>query len=130
VPPPVAPVVPSDLPAKSPLAEDAIRELLVHYKAALEAKNLDALRRIYPNLGGAAAEAIRKNFQQASSINVDIIDPRVTVEGSAGTATFRRRYEVVTVDGQRLSTETLTTMSVRRSGNTWVIESIRFSPLR
>ena len=53
-----------------------------------------------------------------------------SVSGATGTVSFLRRYELVTVEGQRLRTETRTTMEIRRSGPTWVIERIRFEPAR
>jgi hypothetical protein len=41
-----------------------------------------------------------------------------------------RRYDILTVEGQRLHSESQCLMELRRNGNNWVIERIRFTPLR
>jgi hypothetical protein len=128
-----APLPPSPLPEAPPPApnpETGVAELLARYKSALEARDLEALKRVWPSLSGNAQNAIRDEFRHASQIGVEILDPRTSVAGATGTVSFLRRYELVTVEGQRLRTETRTTMDVRRAGSTWVIERIRFEPAR
>jgi hypothetical protein len=106
----------------------AVRELLAQYKSALEARNLDALKRVWPSL---PTEAIRTEFRQARQITVDIIDPQIALSGATGTVTFIRRYEVVTVEGLRPPrVESRTTMDIRRNGGGWLIERIRFGNVR
>jgi ketosteroid isomerase-like protein len=139
-PQPSLPVVPSAPPAPPPpaeesssrsaAAEEGVEQLLSHYKAALENKDLDALRKIWPGLTEPSANAIRNDFQNARRVTVDVLDPRISASGANGTVTFRRRYELQTRDGQKLRTETQTTMTVRRTSAGWVIESIRFSQAR
>jgi serine/threonine-protein kinase len=119
-----------DLPPRSPAADDAIRDLLSQYSAALEAKNLPALKRIWPDLRGASEEALRSEFQHANRITVEIVEPRISVSAGSGSVTFLRRYELVTVEGQRLRTETITTMDVRHVPSGWVIAAVRFRPVR
>jgi hypothetical protein len=105
--------------------------LLNRYKAALEARSLDDLRRVWPTLSGAPQDAIRNEFQHASHINVTVVDPQIQASSLAGVVTFLRRYDIVTVDGQRLHSEARTTMEVRRTpSGAWVIDSIRFTPVR
>ena len=111
-------------------AEEGIGQLLAHYKAALEGRDLDALKRIWPGLTPASANAIREQFQDATRLTVGILEPRISASGTSGTVTFRRRYEIQTRDGQNLRNETHTTMTVRRTSAGWVIESIRFSAAR
>jgi hypothetical protein len=108
--------------------EQAIRDLLARYESALESRSLDALRRLWPGLAGAQQTAISNEFRHASRIDVEIRDPRISVSGATGTVTFTRRYEMQTVEGQRLRTDTRTTMMVRRDGNVWLIEDVRFEP--
>ena len=91
---------------------------------------MDALKRVWPALADASANAIRADFQNASRLTVAVLDPHISASGSNGTVTFRRRYELQTRDGQKLRTETQTTMLVRRTSAGWIIESIRFSPAR
>ena len=110
--------------------EAGITELLTRYRSALEARDLDALKRVWPGLAGAAQTALREEFRHASHITVEIVNPRTSVTGAAGTVSFIRRYELLTVEGQRLRTETRTTMQVRQTGAAWVIDGIRFEPIR
>jgi serine/threonine-protein kinase len=126
--PPPSP--PPEVPPPVPNPEAGVAELLARYKSALEARDLDALKRVWPGLSGNPQNAIREEFRHASQIAVEILDPRTSLTGATGTVSFLRRYELVTVEGQRLRTETRTTMEVRRSGTTWVIERIRFEPAR
>jgi serine/threonine protein kinase/tetratricopeptide (TPR) repeat protein len=126
--PPVA--QPLDLPARSPTAEERIQELLSRYKSAMESRSLEDLKRIWPGLGGAQLDALRRQFQEASSISVDVIDPHIQLTGATGTSatvTFTRHY-VVTFSGQARpeQSDSRTVMEVRRNGNAWVIDSMRF----
>jgi serine/threonine protein kinase len=126
-PPPTPPPPVEESSSRSAAADEGVEQLLAHYKAALENRDLDALRKIWPGLTEPSANAIRNDFQNASRLTVGILDPRISASGASGTVTFRRRYEIQTRDGQRLRTETQTTMTVRRTTAGWVIESIRFS---
>jgi hypothetical protein len=134
LPPPPAPPAPAPAPQpetpRAPPAEDAIRDVLDRYKSALEARSLDALKRLWPSLGGAQQAAIQNEFSHASRIDVDILDPRIAVSGSSATVAFIRRYELVTVDGQRLNNDTRATMTLQRANGGWVIEAIRFDAPR
>jgi hypothetical protein len=110
------------------LSAERATELLQRYKASLEARNLEQLKRIWPSLTGPAEAAVRDEFQHAARITVEISDPRVSATASTGRIIFVRSYSVVTVDGQRLQSTSQATMDVRRSGDTWLVESIRFPP--
>jgi tetratricopeptide (TPR) repeat protein len=138
-PPPPAPVPtapPAAAPSQAPaadatppaVADERIKELIGRYKEALEAKNFEQLKRLWPSLGGAAENAMRQEFQHATRITVDISDPQISVSGATGKVSFVRKYSLVTVEGQRLQSTTQAVMDVRRTGNSWVIDAIRFSP--
>ena len=81
-------------------------------------------------MSGGPQDRIRDEFQHASQISVDIVDPRISVSGAAATVGFIRRYELLTLEGQRLRSESRTTMDLHRAGTGWVIERIRFDPIR
>jgi serine/threonine-protein kinase len=124
------PTTTPDLPSRSPSAEERVNDVLERYKGALEARSLEDLKRLWPSLGGPPQERIRDEFRHASQISVEIADPHVQVSGATATATFLRRYNILTVEGQRLHSESQCVMELRRNGNNWVIERIRFTPLR
>jgi tetratricopeptide (TPR) repeat protein len=111
-------------------AEEAIRDLLARYDSALESRSIDALKRLWPGLGGAQQGAIENDFRNANRIRVEIIDPRIAMSGGTATVSFLRRYELMTVDNQRLSSDTPATMMLRRADGQWIIESIRFDAPR
>ena len=129
VPPPAAVNPPPAEEAAQPVgAEDRITDLLGRYKEALESRNLDQVKRLWPSLGGAAETALRQEFAHARQIAVGITDRRVSVSGNAGSVSFVRTYGILTVEGQRLQSTSQAVMDVRRAGSSWVIDSIRFSP--
>jgi tetratricopeptide (TPR) repeat protein len=141
-PPPPAPPAPAPAPTTSSnpppptesssraAAEDAIREVLSRYESALESRSIDALKRVWPTLGGAQQGAIQNDFRNANQIRVEIIEPRIAMSGGSATVNFLRRYELMTVDNQRLSSDTPATMTLRRADGHWIIESIRFDAPR
>jgi serine/threonine-protein kinase len=128
--PPAAVQAPSPLPPPAPSADVEVREVLARYEAALEARSLDSIRKLWPGLSGAQLDALRTEFLHASRIEVDIGEPRIEVKGPAATVTFVRNYELLTTDGQRLQTRTRTEMTLRRLDGTWVVQQIRFEPAR
>jgi hypothetical protein len=52
------------------------------------------------------------------------------VSGDTATITFIRKYDLVTVERQPLHSESHATMELRRAGSAWVIDRIRFVPIR
>jgi serine/threonine protein kinase len=129
VPPPAAVNPPPAEEAAQPTgAEDRITDLVGRYKEALESRNLDQVKRLWPSLGGAAETALRQEFAHARQIAVGITDRRISVSGNAGSVSFVRTYGILTVEGQRLQSTSQAVMDVRRAGGSWVIDSIHFSP--
>jgi ketosteroid isomerase-like protein len=100
------------------------------YEQALETRSLDALKRIWPSLQGAQETAVRQEFMYSRRIDVDIENVDVSVSGATAIATFTRRYQLTTTDGQRPLTNSRTTMNARRVGSEWQIERVRFEALR
>jgi hypothetical protein len=85
------------------------------------------LRRVWPGLN---VTALRDEFRNASSIQVEVVDPHITVSGETATIRFIRKYDVVTVERQPLHSESHATMELRRVGASWVIDRIRFETIR
>jgi serine/threonine-protein kinase len=135
---PVAPPAPPAAPTKPTAAEpvqpaspaSAIAEVLDRYKRALEARNLDAVKRLWPTVSSAQESAMRYEFQNTKSIEVEILNPQITIAGSTATVQFTRRYRLLTKDGQRPETESRTTMILHRNGSGWTIDQVRFDGVR
>jgi hypothetical protein len=128
---PAAPVAPPPPSAEAVAAarDAAITDLLARYKAAVEGRSLDAVKRIWPGISGREQEALRDEFRLASSITVNILNPRITATTDTATVTFIRDY-VVVKEGQQLHSQSDATMDVRRNGASWVIDRIRFAVRR
>jgi hypothetical protein len=127
-PTPAAPPQPSP-EAIAAAREAAITDLIGRYKAAIEGRNLDAVKRIWPGISAREQEALRDEFRLATSINLDILSPKIVAAADTGTVTFIRHYEVVK-EGQRLQSQSNATMEVRRNGTSWVIDRLRFDVRR
>jgi len=110
--------------------DDGVRELIRRYEQALEARSIDALKRLWPSLQGAQEEAIRQEFMHARRIDVEISNIDIAGSGNTATGSFLRRYQLVTVDNQRLLTSSRTTLNARRNGTDWLIERVRFEAVK
>jgi hypothetical protein len=110
--------------AQAANAEVAIREVIAQYVSGLASRSLPALKRIWPSLTGNQERAIRSEFDNARSVQARFSEPRVTVNGDTATVTGVREYNLVTQDGQRLSTVTRTTITLHRSGDAWLIDRV------
>jgi serine/threonine-protein kinase len=121
---------PAAAAADSAAAEQAIRTVLERYETALESRSLPALKRVWPSLGGAQERAIAEEFVNARSIDVQLADARIDLAGDDAAVRCRRRYRIDTTDGHRLQSETATTIALRKSGNTWIIDSVRHDTIR
>jgi serine/threonine-protein kinase len=143
-PAPVAPVRPVTLPpapaAPPPAAtppvraeespEVAIQGVLTRYRGALEGRDIGALKRIWPALGGRQEEAVSNEFQHARAIAVSLDGVDIKSSGTAATVTCRRNYSVTTGDGQTLKTTTKMIMTLARRDGGWSIETIRHEVIR
>jgi hypothetical protein len=129
-PPAKTPTITAAEGAASPPSDEGVRDLLKRYEQALESRSIEALKRLWPSLQGAQEDAVRSEFMHARRIEVDVEGTAISIAGASGTVTFVRRYQLVTVDNQKLIRTSRTTMTVRRAGSDWVIDAVRFEPIR
>jgi hypothetical protein len=108
----------------APDVETIIRDVIAQYISGLESRDLTALKRVWPSLDGNQERAIQKEFENARTVQAVFTEPRITVNGDTTTVTGVRMYSLVTQDGQRLSSVTRTTMTLRRNGEAWVIDRV------
>jgi hypothetical protein len=108
----------------------AVQAVLARYRAALESRDINALKRIWPTLSGRQEDAIRNEFEHSRGIAVglDGVDIRPTATGA--TMTGHRTYAVTTADGQTLRTATRMSMTLVRHDGAWTIETIRHEAAR
>jgi hypothetical protein len=128
-PPPPKPAEPAPTAVdETRVARDAALAVLRRYTTALEHRDIAALKTVWPGLGGREENAIEMDFQNARSITVTFVNPKVEVSGGSATVTGVREYALETRDRQALRSETLTTLSLKRVGGDWLIESVRHQP--
>jgi eukaryotic-like serine/threonine-protein kinase len=134
--PPPAPTPATPPPAATPPAraeespEIAVQAVLTRYRAALEARDIGALKRIWPALAGRQEDAISNEFQHARAIAVSLDGVDIRPAGNGATVTCRRHYSVTTGDGQTLKTTTTMIMTLARRDGGWSIDSIRHEVIR
>jgi hypothetical protein len=135
VPPAVSPP-PSPPPAATPAPRSeenpaaAVQAVLARYRAALESRDIGALKRIWPALSGRQEEAIKNEFEHSRAIVVGLDGVDISSTGSGATVTCRRNYAVTTADGQTLRTATTMFMTLSRRDGAWSIDAIRHEAAR
>ena len=113
-------------PAAPPAAplRAAIREVLTRYKLALEARSIEALKRIWPSTRRCAASAIRDEFEHATPHRRRHCRPAHQRRRRHGDrhsffATTRCRRRIA----RRAAPTTPATMTLRRTDSGWVIDT-------
>ena len=91
---------------------------------------MEALKKIWPGLGGTQQSLIRNEFEHARRIDVDIVDPHISVSVASATVIFVRHYELLPVGGSLQRADTPGTMTLRRVEGGWIIDQLRFGPPR
>ena len=133
-PPAVAPAPPPQAAPPAARTEEnpqaAIQGVLARYRAALESRDINALKRIWPALSGRQEDAIRNEFEHSRAIAVGLEGVDIRPAGNAATVTCRRSYAVTTADGQTLRTATTMVMTLSHRENAWTIEAIRHEVAR
>ena len=133
--PPPAVVVPAPKPEPppapaQPTAQEAIVAAMRRYTAALEQRDVTALKAVWPGLSRSQQAAVEAEFANARSISVELASPRIDVTGQTATVTAVRHYNLNTRDGQQLRSDTSTTLTLRHAPSGWLIESVSHKPLR
>jgi hypothetical protein len=112
-------------PARTPeMDRQEILGVVRRYAAAMEARDLGALKALWPAMGEAQAAKIRASFEFARELRVTFEVTSVHVEDRTATVLARRRDVIVTTDGQALNNERPATITLTR-GEAWNIASIQ-----
>ena len=116
-----APVVPARTPE---MDREEIQAVLRRYAAAMEARDLRALKALWPGMGAEQEEKIRSSFQFASSLRVQLEVTSIHLEERRAVVLCRRRDIIETTDGQSLNNEKPGTITLARSDR-WTIAAIQ-----
>jgi len=115
---------PAPVPRATVDAQDAVRQVIAQYVHGLENRSVADLKRVWPSLSGSQEKAIQAEFNNARSVTAAFNDLQIAINGDTSTVAGVRTYAVVTQDGHKLSRSTKTTLTLRRSGDAWLIERV------
>jgi serine/threonine-protein kinase len=130
VPPAAAAAASADATRMAENAEDAVRAVLTKYQLALESRDIDALKRIWPALPRRQEDAIKTEFDRARGIAVRLDGVNVKITGGVAAVSCRRDYAVTTGDGQTLKTATEMMITMLRKNGAWTIDAVRHEVVR
>ena len=121
---PPAPKV--DTPAPKIDERPAISSLIQQYGQAFEQLDADALRKIWPTIGGKY-DKYKKTFGMASAFRMDIRVERIDVTPDGQQATVNTSLSTeYTLKGQKpLSHRDTATFRLVKSGGVWVINDVQ-----
>jgi hypothetical protein len=106
--------------------EEAIRELLARYGAALEAKSVEGLAALQLEMSERQRASLLRYFANASGLAVRIRDVDVLVEGDEAVATFTREDVFVDgVSGRRMRVEARVSGLLAKHDGAWRIRGLR-----
>ncbi len=114
-PPPTTPAPQKD---ETPAVAAAIQRLA----AAHTALDINAVKAVWPSLGGSRLQAIENSFQGARSIVMSLDGCNITVNGERATASCKMRQAYRPKRGTRQSIERDVTIRLRKTGSSWVVE--------
>jgi tetratricopeptide (TPR) repeat protein len=102
-----------------------VEEALRGYKTAWESKDLDRLKTLWPGLDGGTEKKLKQTFEFSRSIKIDLQLTNISITRDAATVICQRQDRTVTVTGDKLTSKPFkTTITLRRTGSTWVIEDV------
>lgn len=111
--------------ARSP-EEATVREFLEQYRKALEAEKVEGLAELQLEMNEQQTASLRRYFDNAKDLRVQISDVDVTVEGNEALATFTRTDKFTEVPtGRDVQLEVrLSTLLTKQDGR-WKIRGLR-----
>ncbi|PYS48651.1 MAG: hypothetical protein DMG13_25090, partial [Acidobacteria bacterium] len=113
-----------DNPPRGENEQQAIRTALDRYKAGYEREDINAIRAVFPNLGGMEETATRNNFGIARSIEMQLSVTGIQISGETATAAAQQRLNIRTTDNKTLNAQTSIVFNLRKRNGSWFIESI------
>jgi hypothetical protein len=107
-----------------------VRDVLRAYAAAYDARDLGALRRVFPSLPGEQASAIGRTFAEARSYRMMLSVLDLEVNGAVATATCEVTHELVPRIGVPSTNVLQSRFTLRQGDGGWVIERVDRSGAR
>ncbi|MGE0360827.1 MAG: serine/threonine-protein kinase [Vicinamibacterales bacterium] len=123
-----APVPAEPASRRGPSAEESARAALAAYQAAYAARDIAALRRVYPGLPAAQSDALARAFAEAVSYGLNVRVVSLAVGEATVTATAEVSHALVPKVGSPSKTTQTARFTLAPMGSGWVIQ--RIEPMR
>jgi hypothetical protein len=115
------------LPLSSAVApssdREAIDDVLHRYVTAMQAKDLAALKVLWPGIGESQASKIEEAFRFTRLLRIELEVSDVQLEGRKAVVSCKRKDQVVTVEGQSFKSTRQATITLEK-GAGWLISAI------
>ena len=122
---PVAPPPKQDTPAPRAASAGDVAPTVQAYARAIEARDIGALRRVYPGLTSEQQRNFEQFFRSTRSINVTLRVSNVEGSSAAADARLDGSYEFVTLEGRTERQAVTWAVTFRHDGNSWRLVSVR-----
>ena len=107
-----------------------IKTVLSNYTAALERRDMAAVKRLWPTINGPQMVALRAEFDQTRTVRIELLDPKIDIAGDTAVVIARRRNILMTTSGTTMRSVTMTTMRLRNGEGGWTIQEVRYQAER
>ena len=101
--------------------QDAVLEVLRRYERAYKALDLAALQQVYPVLTRAQADDLRRTFAGMTAYEIEIRNPRVSLENDTARVRALIARHLVPKVGSPADSEVASEFELRRERDAWVI---------
>ncbi len=118
-------LTPPPPPPPPPDPRPQIREAIAAYGRAMEGRDVDGLKRVYPGISRQKVSALQDFFQNARSIQTRIEPIQIEISGDEANVVVRgsMTFQSINPSGQQTSPLNFHARLVRQ-GSTWVIGSL------
>lgn len=101
--------------------EQAIASLIAEYARAIEARDLNAIRRVYPTITDDQLNGFRQFFQAVRELKARLTASNATSSGATGAAVVTGEYTWIDTSGRNQRRPVSFTATFRREGTRWEI---------
>jgi ketosteroid isomerase-like protein len=105
---------------------EGIQQALTKYIEAFARMDAEAVQAIWPGMSSQERKTIQENFKDAESIQIKMLpvsEPKIT--GDTAVVTCRRQVSQKYRHGGDANSENVVTLTLRKQGSAWVIETVR-----
>jgi ketosteroid isomerase-like protein len=118
-------VTPTPRPQEAPSDSASIAAALRRYDAAYKSLDVAAVLKVYPSLGREQVEQLRRTFAGVTGYEMQTQITRLEVKNDTAVVSARVARRMTPRVGNPVANDVDTEFQLRRSGNEWIIVSVR-----